>query len=45
MPAKSEKQRRFMCMLVHNPKKRKQIGISKKSAMEFCRSKVQKGGK
>jgi len=45
MPAKSEKQRRFMCMLAHNPEKRKKVGISKRAAMEYCKSKVKKGAK
>lgn len=42
MPAKSEKQQRYMAMLAHNPKKRKGTGISKKVAEEF--SHKPKGG-
>lgn len=40
MPATSEKQRRFMCTLANNPKRRKQQGISQQDAMDFCKSKV-----
>lgn len=45
MPAESEKQRKYMCMLANNPERRKKVGISQQDAMEFCRSKPKKDHK
>lgn len=35
MPAKSEKQRRYMAMLAHDPRRRAEAGISYKVAHDF----------
>ena len=45
MPASSEAQRKFMCMLANNPQRREKEGISQEAAMEFCRMPVKKDKK
>lgn len=45
MPAKSEAQRRFMCLLWKNPKLRKKHGISARAAKDFCTKPLAKGAR
>lgn len=45
MPAKSEKQRRFMAAVANNPKFAKKVGVPQKVGKEFSMKKYQCGGR
>lgn len=44
MPAKSEKQRRFMAAVANNPKFAKKVGVPQSVGKEFTMKKYQMGG-
>ena len=44
MPAKSEKQRKFMAAVANNPKFAKEVGVPKAVGEEFMKTKKYRGG-